>query len=278
MAAFYKTVIIPARPRRPKDKAKAENAVLIVQRWILATLRHQTFFTLTDLNVAINALLEDLNRRPFKKLPGCRLSQFELIDKPVLSPLPIERYEYIEFKMARVNIDYHVEFEKNYYSVPHKLVKEEVEVQASKESIAVFFKGEVVAKHVRHYRAGSNATDVNHMPKSHQYQQQWSCEKLISWGEKIGTSTQQLIQHRLKQKQHPEQSYRACLGLLALSKQYSAMRLEAACKRALHINAPRLTNVKSILESNMDQLDLPGEPSSSELGSHSNVRGSDYYH
>jgi len=140
MAAHYQTAIIPARPLKPKDKAKAENAVLIVQRWILAKLRHHTFFTLTELNLAIKGLLEDLNQRPFKKLPGSRLSQFNALDKPALKPLPATPYKYLEFKLARVNMDYHIEFDKHYYSVPHHLVKTQVDVQASREGVFTFYK------------------------------------------------------------------------------------------------------------------------------------------
>jgi len=278
MASHYSTVIIPARPLKPKDKAKAENAVLIVQRWILARLRHQTFFTLAELNIVIKALLEDLNQRPFKKLPGSRLSQFELLDKPALKALPASPYTYLEFKLARVNIDYHFEFEKHYYSVPHHLVKSQVELQISRDGIAVFFKGNQVARHARSQRLGGFTTQNTHMPEAHQQHQKWTPKRLTSWGAKIGQSTEQMVQELLKQKRHPEQAYRACLGLLNLAKQYSNVRLEAACERALHINAPRLKNVKSILKSNMDQLPLPIEVQEPNTDGHPNVRGSHYYH
>lgn len=281
MAGHYKTAIIPARPLKPKDKAKAENAVLIVQRWILARLRHQTFFTLADLNRTIRVLLNDLNQRPFKKLPGSRLSQFELIDKPALKPLPTKSYVYVEFKLARVNIDYHIEFDKHFYSVPHHLVKSQVEIQASRESMAVFFKGQQVARHPRSMRQGGFTTDKQHMPVHHRKHQEWSPERLISWGRRIGPSTQAMVTHLLEQKKLPEQAYRACLGLLNLAKRYSPERLEAACLRAEHIKARRLANIKSILESNMDQLPLPLSPdlaSSTHTANHQNVRGADYYH
>ena len=278
MASHYKTAIIPARPLKPKDKAKAENAVLIVQRWILARLRHQTFFTLADLNITIKVLLEDLNQRPFKKLPGSRLSQFEMLDKPALHALPDKPYEYIEFKLARVNIDYHFEFDKHYYSVPHNLVKSQVEIQATRDGVAVFFRGKQVARHPRSQRQGGFTTDANHMPEAHKRHQSWTPKKLVSWAGRIGVSTQELVTALLEQKKHPEQAYRACLGLLNLSKQYTPARLEAACQRALHIKAPRLKNVKLILESNMDQLPLPLAQPKTNTESHHNVRGSDYYH
>jgi len=281
MASHYKTAIIPARPLKPKDKAKAENAVLIVQRWILARLRHQTFFTLADLNRTIKVLLDDLNRRPFKKLPGSRLSQFEALDKSALKPLPAKHYEYVEFKLARVNIDYHIEFDKHYYSVPHHLVKSQVEVQASQDSVAIFFKGQQVARHARSLRQGGFTTDTHHMPETHRKHQTWTPERLISWGAKIGPATQSIVRDMLEQKKVPEQAYRVCLGLLSLAKKYTPQRLEAACLRAQHINARRLANIKSILESNMDQLPLPLSPQASQTPqteSHRNVRGADYYH
>lgn len=278
MASHYKTAIIPARPLKPKDKAKAENAVLIVQRWVLAKLRHHTFFTLADLNHAIAVLVDDLNRRPFKKLPGTRLSQFEALDQPALKPLPAQRYEYLDFKQARVNIDYHIEFDKHYYSVPHHLVKSQVEVQASRDSVAIFFKGQQIARHARSLRQGGFTTYKTHMPEAHQHQQSWTPQRLMNWGKRIGSSTEKMVVVLLEHKQHPEQAYRACLGLLNLAKQYSPDRLEAACLRALHINAPRLKNVKSILKSNMDQLPLPTHPEQSTMDVHPNVRGSDYYH
>lgn len=281
MATHYKTAIIPARPLKPKDKAKAENAVLIVQRWILARLRHQTFFTLADLNRTIRVLLDDLNQKPFKKLPGSRLSQFEALDKPALKPLPARPYEYVEFKLARVNIDYHIEFDKHYYSVPHHLVKSQVDVQASREGVAIFFKGQQVARHARSLRQGGFTTDTHHMPGHHRKHQSWSPERLISWGGRIGPATKAMVVHLLEQKKVPEQAYRACLGLLNLAKRYTPERLEAACLRAEHINARRLANIKSILESNMDQLPLPLSPdltSSTHTSNHHNVRGADYYH
>lgn len=278
MASHYKTAIIPARPLKPKDKAKAENAVLIVQRWVLAKLRHHTFFTLADLNHAIAVLVDDLNRRPFKKLPGTRLSQFEALDQPALKPLPAQRYEYLDFKQARVNIDYHIEFDKHYYSVPHHLVKSQVEVQASRDSVAIFFKGQQIARHARSLRQGGFTTHKAHMPETHQHQQSWTPQRLTNWGKRIGSSTEKMVVVLLEHKQHPEQAYRACLGLLNLAKQYSPDRLEAACLRALHINAPRLKNVKSILKSNMDQLPLPTHPEQATMDVHPNVRGSDYYH
>ncbi len=278
MATHYRTAIIPARPLKPKDKAKAENAVLIVQRWILAKLRHHTFFTLAELNLAIKGLLEDLNQRPFKKLPGSRLSQFNALDKPALQPLPATSYEYLEFKLARVNIDYHIEFDKHYYSVPHHLAKTQVDVQASREGVAIFFKGQQVARHPRSLRQGGFTTNTQHMPEAHERQQNWTPERLLSWAQTIGSATHAMVDVFLQRKSVPEQAYRVCLGLLNLAKQYTPQRLEAACARALHINAPRLASIKSILQNHMDQQPLPTEVQGQTGESHLNVRGSHYYH
>lgn len=283
MAQHYRTAVIPARPYKPKDKAKAENAVLVVGRWILARLRHLKFFTLAELNQHIRFLLEDLNQRSFKKLPGCRLSQFELLDKPAMRPLPVRRYEYTDFKLARVNIDYHLEYDKHYYSVPHHLVKHQVEVQATRDSVAVMFKGNVVARHVRSQRQGGFITDANHMPQSHRKHGEWSQQRLCDWAKDIGPNVLAIVNKIFDQKHHPEQAYRSCLGLLNLSKKHDSHRLEKACQRALHIGSVRVSSVKSILQQGLDQLELPIENESVQSNSvsneaHSNVRGADYYH
>jgi len=282
MADHYKTVIIPARPYKPKDKAKAENAVLIVERWIMARLRHMTFFTLYELNRNIRELLSDLNQRPFQKLPGSRLSQFELLDKPVMRALPATRYEYVEFKLARVNIDYHIEYDKRYYSVPHPLVKHQVEVQATRESVAVFFKGKQIARHARGYVQGSFSTEPSHMPEAHRQHRQWTPERLTRWATKLGPSVVAVVESLFARKKHPEQAYRSCLGLLNLSRQYDAQRLERACHRAKLIGSPTLRSIKSILKQGLDQLELPQDESKesedSNRHSHENIRGPEYYH
>ena len=201
-----------------------------------------------------------------------------MLDKPALKPLPATRYEYLEFKLARVNIDYHVEFDKHYYSVPHHLVKTQVEIQASRDGVAIFFKDQQVARHARSQRQGGFTTNTHHMPEAHQRHQQWTPKRLLSWAGTIGPATHAMVELFLQRKQVPEQAYRACLGLLNLAKQYTPARLEAACLRAHHIKALRLANIKSILQSNMDQLPLPLEPQAQASESHSNVRGANYYH
>jgi len=282
LAAHYQTAIVPARPYKPKDKAKAEVAVQIVERWIMARLRHQTFFTLASLNEAIRFLLEDLNQRPFKKLPGTRRSQFEQLDKPVLRPLPTQPYQYAEIKQARVHIDYHIEYDKHYYSVPHHLVKQAVELQASDTTVAIYSHGQRVASHPRSYRQGAHSTCSEHMPRNHRAMSEWSPERFLNWAGDIGEETRAVVTHLLQEKRHREQSYRRILALLSNTKKYGRARLNNACGRALLINSPTRSSVESILKQGLDQVavELPGSATQEELclDAHENLRGEDYYH
>lgn len=280
LAAHYQVAIVPARPYKPKDKAKAEVAVQIVERWIMARLRHQSFFTLASLNQAIAVLLEDLNQRSFKKLPGSRKSQFEQLDKPVLRRLPANPYLYAEIKQARVHIDYHVEYDKHYYSVPHHLVKQVVEVQASDNTVAIYHHGKRLASHPRSYRQGHHTTCTEHMPQSHRAMQEWSPERFLRWAADIGVETREVVQHLLQEKRHSEQSYRRILALLSNAKKYGRERLNNACGRALLINSPTRTSVESILKQGLDQVavELPPVQEELALDNHENVRGEDYYH
>lgn len=282
LAAHYQTAIVPARPYKPKDKAKAEVAVQIVERWIMARLRHQTFFTLASLNQVIRFLLDDLNQRPFKKLPGTRLSQFEQLDKPALRPLPTSRYQYAEIKQARVHIDYHIEYDKHYYSVPHHLVKQAVEVQASDNTLAIYSHGQRVASHPRSYRQGTHSTCPEHMPRSHRAMTEWSSDRFLSWAGDIGEETREVVKHLLQEKRHKEQSYRRILALLSNAKKYGRDRLNKACARALLIHSPTRSSVESILKQGLDQVALETPPNMAQeelcLDHHENVRGEDYYH
>lgn len=282
-AQHYNTVVTPARPYKPKDKAKVENAVLVVERWIMARLRHMMFFTLAELNQHIRILLKDLNNRPFKKLPGSRQSQFELLDKPAMKPLPAKPYQYTQFKLARVNIDYHIEYDKHYYSVPHHLVKHQVDVQATRDTVTLQFKGKLIATHVRSQRQGAFTTNKAHMPTSHRKQGEWSAQRLHRWAQDLGPNVVRMVDAMVHRRAHPEQAYRSCLGLLNLSRSYDADRLDKACERALLIGSCDVRSVKSILRQGLDQLDLPLEESSTEqetlnTQSHDNIRGPHYYH
>jgi transposase len=285
LAAHYQLAIVPARPYKPKDKAKAEVAVQIVERWIMARLRHQSFFTLASLNQAIGELLKDLNHRPFKKLPGTRHSQFEQLDKPVLRPLPAQPYHYTHIKQARVHIDYHIDYDKHYYSVPHHLVKQAVEVQASDTVIAIYHHGQRIASHPRSHQTGGHSTCAEHIPHAHRAMQQWSPERFLHWANDIGPATGEVVSHLLQQRRHPEQNYRSALALLSNAKQYGRERLDKACQRALLIRSPTRSSIESILKQGLDQVPLQEETVrqqalQDELGldHHENVRGNTYYH
>ena len=229
LAEHYGTTVIPARSRRPKDKAKVESAVFVAERWILAALRNHTFFSLTELNRAIAEKLHDLNNRKFQKLNTTRRQLFETIDRPALKPIPSRPYEYAEWKRARVNIDYHIEIDRHYYSVPYQLAREQVDVRLTSSTVEVLFKNKRVASHQRDYRKGAFITLTEHMPKSHQRYLEWTPSRIIRWAEKNGPKTQKLITRILDSRTHPEQGYRSSLGIMRLGKAYSPERLEAAC-------------------------------------------------
>ena len=280
LAEHYGAVVIPARPYRPKDKAKVEAAVLLAQRWILAVLRNQTFFSLQALNERIRELLGVLNDRPMQKLGVSRRELFERLDKPALKPLPATGYEITSFKRCRVNIDYHVALEHNYYSVPHQLVHELVEARYSHRAVEILYKGSRVASHPKLQGQGQGAysTRPEHMPAAHRAHSEWSPSRLIRWGDKIGPATGHVVAELLRALPHPEQGYRSCLGLLRLSKRYGADRLEAACCRAEHLGSCRYRTVKNILNSGMDRLPLQtGQPPVGAVPAHENIRGAGYY-
>jgi len=280
MAEHYNTVIIPARVGKARDKAKVESGVLQVERWVMAPLRHRTFFSLAELNEAIRDQLEILNNRPFEKLQGTRKSLFESLEKPVLKPLPVHRFVFAEWKTARVNIDYHIEVDRHYYSVPYQLIHGKVEVRLTDTTVEVLLKGRRVASHLRSSLPGKHTTLSEHMPKSHQKYLQWTPSRLIRWAGTIGPHTQKLVAFILENRPHPEQGYRSCLGVLRLRKRYSPERLEAACARALAFKAYSYKNVESILKNGLDQQPLDRFSSSQTplpLLAHENLRGKHYY-
>jgi transposase len=277
LARHYGTAILPARPYKPKDKAKAEVAVQVVERWILARLRHRTFFSLGELNAAIRELLEDLNARPFQKLPGSRRALFEQLDQPALKALPSVPYEYAEWRHARVGSDYHIRVEQGDYSVPHGLVGERVDVRLSASTLEVLHRGKRVASHPRQAPGGC-CTRSEHMPKAHRAHRDWSPQRLLDWAQTIGPATEAVVTHQLSDHPHPEHGYRACLGLRQLARGYGEVRLEAACARALAIGAGAYRSIASILEQGLDQQPLAGNDEQTTLPSHANLRGARYYH
>jgi len=275
-ARHYGTSVLPARPRHPQDKAKAESAVQIVERWIMARLRHQQFDSVHEVNEAIVPLLTRLNEKAFQKLPGSRASTFAEIDAPALLPLPMQRYEMAHFKTVKVHIDYHVEVERHRYSVPHALVGQVLEARVTTCVVELMHRGQRVASHVRNSRQGSFTTTAAHMPAAHRAHMEWTPTRLIHWGQSIGPATAEAVTRLMAENKHPEHGYRACLGLLSLAKRYGKTRLEAGSMLALQIGACQYRHVRDILKNNRDQ---SAPPAASEWVSpdHAHVRGPGYY-
>ena len=278
LATHYGVAIVPARVRRPRDKAKAEVGVQVVERWILAALRHRQCFSLAELNRAIRALLETLNNRPFKKLPGTRRALYEQLDKPALRPLPVEPYEYAEWKQARVHIDYHIEVHGHYYSVPHALIKKQVDVRITAHTIECFHRGQRIASHRRSYHKARHTTVTAHMPESHRQAGEWSPQRLGRRSAQVGPATETLIRRVLSARKHPQQAYRSCLGILRLGKTYGNDRLEAACQRALTLGSHSYKSLESILRHGLDRQPLAEQTEAELPTDHDNIRGSTYYH
>jgi transposase len=277
MAVHYGVAVMPARPYKPKDKAKVENAVLLAERWIIAVLRHHRFFGLAELNASIAELVEKLNHRPFRKREGSRASLFAALDQPALQPLPVERYELAQWKTVRANIDYHVEVERHLYSVPYQLTGQQLEARYTATTVEIFHRGVRVASHVRSDEPHRATTVAEHRPKSHQAHLEWTPSRLIHWAETVGLATAEVVRTILENKPHPEMGYRACLGILRLAKAYSAERLEAASRRALVLGACSYQSLKSILSRSLDR-QTPIEAQPDQPGPHhANVRGGDYY-
>lgn len=279
LAAHYGCAVVPARPYKPRDKAKVEAGVLVVQRWILAVLRHRVFFSVAELNAAIAELLERLNGRALRKIKKSRRELFETLDRPNAKALPERPYEYAEWKKARVNLDYHVELERHYYSVPFRLLREEVEARLTATMVEVFYKHERVACHARSDVPHAPTTLKEHMPPAHQKQLEWTPTRIIEWAGKTGPGTSLVVEKIMSSRVHPEQGYRACLGILRnLVGHYGAARVEAAAGRALEFNTCNYRSMRSILERGLDRQTKAGEPEQTALPFHANVRGGQYYH
>lgn len=278
LAEHYNTAILPARVRKPRDKAKVECGVLVVERWILAALRHQTFIGLVALNRAIRELLERLNNRKFRKLDTTRAGLFERIERSALKPLPTEPFVFGEWKKVGVNIDYHVEIERHYYSVHFDLVHEQLEARIRAATVEIFHKNLRVAIHARSSVVGGFTTRPEHRPPKHRHYLEWTPERLIDWARKIGPSAAGVASHILQSRRYPEQGFRACLGLMRLARRYPEERVEAACTRALAVNACSYKSVKSILETGLDHQSVedPKTPDAHRI-LHANVRGAAYY-
>jgi transposase len=275
MATHYRTAIIPARPYKPRDKAKVEVGVQVVQRWILARLRNRRFFSLADLNGAIRELTADINDRPMRGWDTTRRGLFDQFDRPALLPLPPTAYEYADWKRCRVSLDYHIEIAKHFYSVPFHLLRQEVEARVTAKTVEIFYRGKLVAAHLRSLRAHRPTTVADHMPSSHRRYRDWTHERILREAATIGDDTAALVEVILRSRPHPEQGFRSCIGILGLTKRHGAERVDAACARALSLGTRSYGSVSAILKNAQDKKAAPSEPPSLF---HENIRGPGYYH
>jgi transposase len=277
MAEHYGCVVLPARPRKPRDKAKVENGVLIAKRWILAVLRHRTFYNLAELNIAIRECLERLNTRPLRRAMKSRRELFEALDRPNALPLPQRLYEYAEWYKAKVQLNYHIEVDRHYYSMPYQLLHERIDIRVTAAIVEAFRKGERVAAHVRSHVKGGYTTLPEHMPPSHRYYAEWNPARFIQWAGKTGEATARLVETILSTRPYPEQGYKTCLGIINLTRDYEPVRVEAAARRALKFKTCSYRSMKAILSTGLDRHDSGEQPGLPGLLPHQNIRGQEYY-
>ena len=277
MAAYYDTAVVPARPYKPRDKAKVEVAVQVAQRWIVARLRHRRFFSLADLNAAIRDLAVALNERVTRHLGTSRRQLFEELERPALKPLPATSYEYAQWQERTVGLDYHVEIDRHHYSVPHRLLRQKVWARATEKTVEIFHDGQRVAAHLRSPPDRHHTTVRDHMPSSHRRYADWTPEKIRREAAAIGPAAEALVAAILSERTHPEQGFRSCLGILRLARSHAPDRVEAACQRALEIGARSYTSVNSILKTRLDRR-RPEPAADGPAISHPNIRGARYFH
>lgn len=277
-ARHYGTSILPARPGRPRDKAKVEVGVQIAQRWLLGRMRNEVYHSLAAMNARIAELLVDLNARVMRRYGKSRRELFDLIEKTALRPLPPDRFEYSEWARARVNIDYHVLVDGHLYSVPYRLAHEEVEARLTAQLIEIFLRGQRVAAHPRSLVRGAFTTNAEHMPSAHRAHAKWTPSRILAWAHNVGSATHDLCHAILRDRPHPEQGFRSCLGILRLATQYGEARLEVACSRALVAQARSYRHVSAILKRGLDGMAQSEQVAEGEPIEHENLRGRDYYH
>lgn len=278
LARHYEAAVIPTRVRKPRDKAKVEQGVLLAERWILAALRNRTFFSLEEVREAVKPLVEKLNNRQMRKLKKSRREVFEQLERGALKPLPRGRYEFARWAQPKVHIDYHVEFDGNFYSVPYQLVGQRLDLRATETTVELLRGLKVITSHARSYERGKYVTKTEHMPKAHQAQAEWTPARLIEWAKKTGPNTARLVEEIMSRKVHPQQGFKACLGILHLNRDYKPVRIEAACARALKMRACTCKSVKAILRNNLDGQPLEDDSPQAALPLHQNIRGGSYYH
>jgi transposase len=278
LAAHYGSAVIPARPYKPRDKAKVETAVLIASRWILAVLRHRIFYSLAEMRTAVAELVEKLNHRKMRRLKKSRRELFEEIERTALKPLPVRPYEYAEWAQPRADLSYHVEHDAHFYSVHFGLIGVQFDLRATETTVEILHRGQRIESYQRSYLKGKYTTRKEHMPRAHLDHVEWTPERLIDWGRKTGPSTAALLEAIMASKAHPQQGFKSCLGILRKTKDFPAERIERAAARALHFRSLNSGSVASILKNNLDQSPLPGEEPQQALPLHGNIRGGDYYH
>lgn len=278
VAEFYQLAVIPTRVKRPKDKAKVEVSVQVVERSALAPLRNRTFFSVQNLNEALRIKMDEINNRTMKHIGKSRRELFLEVDKPSLRNLPVHPFEYSEWKHAKVGIDYHVSYDHCLYSVPYQHLGKKVMVKGTERMVEIFLKDQSIALHKRLKRRNECSTTREHMPKNHRQMVGWKPERFIRWAEKTGTYTLEVIEKVLESKIHPQQSYRKCMGILKLGERFSGDRLENACRRALSFNTLSYKRIKSILDNSLDQVkESEITPSDNSTLLHENIRGEGYY-
>ena len=287
MASHYGTAVIPARVRKPRDKAKVEQGVLLASRWILAVLRHRRFTSLGEVREAVRPLLEKLNDKVMRKLKKSRRQIFEEIERSALTPLPERPYEYALWVRCRAGIDYHVEYDDHYYSVPYQLAqrglagpggeKPELWLRATETTVEIFLHSRRIASHPRSRQKHRHTTLPEHMPRAHREHAEWTPSRIREWAKAVGSATVALVEEILRRRPHPEQGFRSCLGVMRLRRSYPDARLELACARAVRHRAYSYKSVVAILKNNLDQQDKPEAPAQASLPLHENIRGADYY-
>jgi len=276
MSEHYGVAIVPARAAMPKDKAKVENAVGIVERQIMAPLRHHTFTSLAEINAALRKGMEKINHQPFQKMKTSRYALFQELDKPALKPLPPARYQYAEWKKAKVHMDYHVAFDDHFYSVPYQYLRQTIEIRATNKTVECILSQKRIASHPRSYKKYRYTTLEEHMPKSHQAQAKYSLNFILENAKKVGDKTTSFVEHMLAARAFPQQAYRACYGLLRLSNRFGADRLEKACSKGLLSGADRYQHIETMLKNQLEEVPL-SDNTPTETILHENIRGAEYY-
>ena len=278
LADHYGCVVLPTRIVKPRDKAKVEVAVQIVERFVLAKLRNRTFFSLAELNTAIRDCVAVINAKVMRRVGKSRAELLEALERPALKGLPGEPYAYAEWKRARVAPDYHIEIADHFYSVPSKLIREIVEARITSATVEIFHKGQRIASHAFSAVRGRHTTTTEHMPSAHRRYAEWTPARMMSAAAEVGPAAVAMFEAIMKSKPHPEQGFRSCLGIISLVKSHGAARVEAACRRGNHVGSTTYGSIASILRHGLDRAFAPEATPEAPPLRHDNIRGPDTYH